>query len=303
MAVASAGSEAKDPHLSTKTTRFGSAVTGHLSDDFLRIADNKEIVPTGDIQALAAYDSSFSGAQYEGGILTVTLVQAKLAKNYGMTRMDPYCRMKVGMQVFETPTAYNGSKTPRWNKLIQCHINESLKEIYIEIFDECSFSVDERIGWGSIALPETVFTGNTMEGWYPLSGKQGEGKEGMIHVVLQYQKLDGDPKMQRPLMVSPFPGGMGVPMTVNHQQLYGYSSFVPPAMLTQQTNQANTQPEIQTSQSHDVHPTLSQSIPGDLKTLKEMCPEMDEDIILSVLQQSGGSLEKAAEQLLEMSAS
>lgn len=178
MAVALGGSGAKAGHLITKTTRFGSAVTGRLSDDFLRVAEDREIgSATADLHTRTAFhDSAFSAAQYQGGVLTIKLVQAKLAKSYGVTRMDPYCRVKVGVQVFETPTCYNGSKSPKWNKLIQCHISESLKEISIEVFDECAFSVDKRIGWGNILLPETVFTGNTSDGWYPLSGKKRRGE-------------------------------------------------------------------------------------------------------------------------------
>lgn len=61
-----------------------------------------------------------------------------------------------------------------------------MNSIYLEIYDECSFTVDELIAWTHIQIPETVMAGQTHEDWYPLTGKQGEGQEGMINLVLSY---------------------------------------------------------------------------------------------------------------------
>lgn len=46
--------------------------------------------------------------------------------------------------------------------------------------------MDELIAWAQIPIPSSVFAGQTHEEWFPLSGKQGEGQEGAINLVLSY---------------------------------------------------------------------------------------------------------------------
>lgn len=75
--------------------------------------------------------------------------------------------------------------------MLNCSIYFSLlpqgvNTISLEIYDECSFTMDELIAWTTITIPQQVIAGETHEDWYALNGKQGEGMEGMINLVLSY---------------------------------------------------------------------------------------------------------------------
>jgi len=49
-----------------------------------------------------------------------------------------------------------------------------------------SFTMDDRVAWTHVSIPERVMKGETVDDWYPLSGKLGEEKEGTINLVLSY---------------------------------------------------------------------------------------------------------------------
>lgn len=100
--------------------------------------------------------------------------------------MDPYARVRVGHFVYETQTDPNGGKTPHWNRVIHSQLPNGVTTISIEIYDECSFKMDELVAWTDIKIPESVLRGETHEEWYTLSGKQGDFVEGMVYIVMSF---------------------------------------------------------------------------------------------------------------------
>ncbi|CAH0561192.1 unnamed protein product [Brassicogethes aeneus] len=247
---------------------------GTLPHDFLRInVSAQQQQEAADRQAAIALHQHYLGAQpyvpNAVGRLSITVVQAKLAKNYGMTRMDPYARIRVGHYISETPTDSNGGKNPRWNKVIHSLLPHGINTMALEIYDERSFTVDELIAWTQITIPQQVLAGDAHEDWYPLTGKQGEGVEGMINLVISYSPAAPYMPPQPVMIVPRVDGGHPKPLKV----------FTgPPA----------NQPTI---------PVLSES---ELKQIEEMFPNIDKEVIKTVFEANRGNKDGTINSLLQM---
>ncbi|EGT39712.1 CBN-TLI-1 protein [Caenorhabditis brenneri] len=124
------------------------------------------------------------------GRLSVTILEANLVKNYGLVRMDPYCRVRVGNVAFDTNVAANGGRAPTWNRTLNAYLPMNVESIYIQIFDEKAFGPDEVIAWAHIMLPLAIFNGDNIDEYFQLSGQQGEGKEGMIHLHFSFAPIE-----------------------------------------------------------------------------------------------------------------
>ena len=48
-------------------------------------------------------------------------------------------------------------------------------------------SLDDRIAWGYFEFTDDVLNGETVEEWVPLTGKQGNEKEGNVNIILSLQ--------------------------------------------------------------------------------------------------------------------
>ena len=172
-------------------------MVGQLPEDFLRIAatEEQEQIASDARTAMAIQQQQSAGFRTIMsptvpmppviGRLDLLVLEAKLVKNYGLTRMDPYVRIRFGMhQIYESHTAVNGGKNPRWNKMFHCFLPEGQDNFHLQIMDERTFSDDEEIAFVHYEIPEDVFNGRTKEEWLDVQGRQG--KEGVIGIVIKF---------------------------------------------------------------------------------------------------------------------
>lgn len=255
------------------------AMIGPLPDDFLRFTVTNNVQDIDAQAAMALYRQAIPqfAAPNHVGRLSITCAQAKLARNYGITRMDPYVRIRVGHYVYETQTDPNGGKNPRWNRVIQSQLPVGVNSMYVEIYDECSFKMDELVAWCEIKIPERVFGGETHEEWYILSGKQGEGLEGEIDIVLSFSNQPMQPCMyqtiQAPSQMVMVPGR---PMPI----------FITPQHPVQQP----TLPPV----------TVNPLSEAEFKQIHEMFPNIDTEVIKTVYEANRGNKDSTINSLLQM---
>lgn len=207
------------------------------------------------------------------GRLSITVVEAKLTKNYGLTRMDPYVRLRIGHVVYETVTATNGGKNPHWNNaVIHCQMPVGVNTIRLQIYDECNFTMDELIAWTDILIPDGVFRGETHEDWYPLSGKQGDDQEGFVNLVLSFSGGGGGGGVgaQQPAIV-------GAPMPVYLATGRGRYPSGGGIIVTQQN--APLPPQQQQLPALPPPPQFNEA---DFAQITELFPNMEKDVVKSV---------------------
>ena len=96
-----------------------------------------------------------------------------------------------------------------------------------------------------------------------------------------------------------------MPMVYGYPQtMYAPSPYIVPqqGMIPMQQPRQQVRQQTQPQTQRAAPPATVELNQKDLQALREMCPGLDEEVISSVLMSAGGNIDRAAGQLLEMSA-
>lgn len=254
-------------------------------------------------------------------MIEISVVEAQLVKNYGLLKMDLYCKIRVGHLVCETQTCPNGAKNPKWDGVYQFNLKPGLDSFHLEIYDERQFSPDEKIAWLYEPIPPEVFQGITVERWFPLSGKLGHHNEGKILLVMSHKRMPARPQAGHRLNPAPLhlfmpPQNQGrilsrqtmipiesqIPTYVTHLPPPGSSPYIPETGPTSHTQA----PATAVSEQRESQPTQQPLVPApvsdeDINQLNEMFPSISKSVIKSILENHNNDKEAAISYLLSLS--
>ncbi|EDQ87065.1 uncharacterized protein MONBRDRAFT_38093 [Monosiga brevicollis MX1] len=279
-------------------TAASRVIFGALPDDFLRLMVEVPVRVDEVPPALLA-DGPMQG------LLRVDVLQARLAKNYGVMKMDPFVRLIAGPYFKRTPVCQKGATEPRWNHSITLPILPFFQTLVIEVFDFRAMG-DKLIGRCEVPLTEFM-EGTPKEEWYHLSGKQGEDKEGVVHLNVHFERTAHPPIRTQP---GPTAYGSGLPYHGvpggSYPQPQQPAHPHPPATAYYGTQgRGPAEPSVPSP-----NPTSSPAGPPTAPTvvipteqvqqLREMFPDLDEEVIHAVIASCGNDTDAALTTLLGM---
>jgi Ca2+-dependent lipid-binding protein, contains C2 domain len=158
------------------------------------------------------------------GTLIVKPLTAKLTRNtetFG--KMDPYCKVIIGQNFYQTAVHKDGGKNPGWNTTLTFKItNEDV--IAVEVWDKDDLTKDDLVGTGSLSVSKVTSNKNKFSDWIPLTYK---GKSAGS-VLLDIEFIPADKNKTNTITTIPnqqtnFGGynmGLGMNMQPNIQPIY-----------------------------------------------------------------------------------
>lgn len=255
--------EAINGTLTPKFSEYRSRIMlGDLPSDFLRIQL---------IEAQLYHLQSIENNANFLGYLTLTIAEAKLLKNsgpLGLLRMDPYVRFHIGPITHETPVASGGGKNPQWNISYRINLFKGMEKIHLELYDQRSFTEDSFIGECQIEIRREVFEGQTWQNWYPLMGRDAsvDENQGDILLIMSLVSMPGDH-----------------PSEIENPNLSNSSASTSSA----------------SSQSNSIAEPLPLYTSDDIRTIEEMFPTIDRQVIVDLLDNHSGNKDLVVNYLLQ----
>ena len=159
------------------------------------------------------------------GNLIIKPLSARLAhdtETFG--KMDPYCQIKIGGQVYKTKVATDAGKYPSWTDTFSFRKNESDDLGEIEVWDYDSMSKNDQIGAGAFSLNSIISGGAKASKWISMTYKGKNAGEILLEV-----EFYPDASKEKPAATQQVPGyGYPYPPPMYPAPMYGAPPMYPP---------------------------------------------------------------------------
>jgi len=120
------------------------------------------------------------------GTFIIRPIEANLTHNTDLlSKMNPYCALKVGGSSFTGQVCKSGGKHPVWNDSITIPATNEQTAI-VELMDKDRITKDDSIGGFMLNLQEVASQGQVSK-WYPLSHKNKPAGEILLECIYQPQ--------------------------------------------------------------------------------------------------------------------